>query len=286
MSFRTVVINKQSKLDYELNYLVVKNDTIVKVLINEITIIIVQNTLSTITTYLLSKLIENKIKIIFCDEKSNPCSELVGYYSNYSNFSRIKKQINWEDDRKNILWKYIIEQKILNSMNLMKINNKDVSIVVNYMQNVEVGDITNREGHCAKVYFNSLFGKDFARGAECSINKYLNYGYSLIASLINREIKIAGYLTELGIHHIGETNPFNLTYDLIEPLRALVDSFVVLNKVNDENYKKVFQNIFSYQVILNKKNIYLDNAIHLYVLNILAFLNNECDKVDFIEYGF
>ena len=72
-------------------------------------------------------------------------------------------------------------------------------------------DKTNREGHAAKVYFNSLFGKDFSRDNECNINKYLNYGYSIILSAVNREVKILGYLTELGVHHIGESNSFNLS---------------------------------------------------------------------------
>lgn len=32
----------------------------------------------------------------------------------------------------------------------------------------------------------------------------------------------------VGHHHIGESNPFNLTYDFIEPFRAVVDAWVFL----------------------------------------------------------
>lgn len=49
-----------------------------------------------------------------------------------------------------------------------------------YIEELEVGDVTNREGHAAKVYFNALFGKDFTRSRDCIINAALNYGYSLI----------------------------------------------------------------------------------------------------------
>ena len=30
-----------------------------------------------------------------------------------------------------------------------------------YIENIEINDVTNREGHAAKVYFNALFGKIF-----------------------------------------------------------------------------------------------------------------------------
>lgn len=31
-----------------------------------------------------------------------------------------------------------------------------------YIEEIELGDKTNREGHAAKVYFNALFGMDFS----------------------------------------------------------------------------------------------------------------------------
>ena len=31
------------------------------------------------------------------------------------------------------------------------------------MDEIEIGDKTNREGHAAKVYFNELFGMKFTR---------------------------------------------------------------------------------------------------------------------------
>ena len=285
MSFRTVIINNRSKLDYELFYIVIKNETITKIPIQEVSFLIINNVQSSITTFLLAKLVEFKIKVLFCDEKRNPCSELTPFYSNYSNFSRIRQQINWDQSIKDDLWCRIIKRKLFNSNLLLNKVNKFSHEIDGYLEHVELGDKTNREGHAAKVYFNSLFGNSFSRGQDCSINKFLNYGYAIIVSAINREIKMAGYLTEVGIHHIGETNPFNLSYDFIEPLRALIDSFVVLNKVNEENYKKVFQNILSQKVIFNSNEMYLENAIHLYILSLFAYLNDGKQPV-FIEYEF
>ena len=84
-------------------------------------------------------------------------------------------------------------------------------------------DSTNREGHAAKVYFNALFGKDFTRDKDCPINAALNYGYSIILSCFNREIVCSGYLTQLGLFHENMFNHYNLSCDLMEPFRPLVD---------------------------------------------------------------
>lgn len=285
MSFRTIVINNRAKLDYELNYLVVKNENVTKIPIKEISLLLINNVQSSITTYLISKLIENKTKVIFVNEKIDPTCELTPYYSNYSNYKHICQQVNWDSGLKNLLWQKIIKHKIYNSNMLLKKVNKYSSEINLYYENVAIGDTTNREGHAAKVYFNLLFGKNFSRGCDCQTNKFLNYGYSIIVSAINREIKMAGFLTEVGIHHIGETNPFNLTYDFVEPLRAFVDSFVVLNKVDEENYKRVFQSLLSEKVFFNNNEMYLENALRLYILSLLAFLNDGKAPI-FINYEF
>lgn len=288
MGFRTVVIKNKAKLEYTLNYLVIRGETEVKIPLSDINTLIIQNIQTCITSALIAKITSNKIKLIFCDEKNNPCSELVGYYQNYSNYSKIRQQINWEHDLKPYLWTLIIKQKILTELKLLIFLNKvEASEKLKiYINEVEEGDSTNREGHAAKVYFNSLFGKDFVRGSDTNINKYLNYGYSIIASAINREIKCCGYLTEIGIHHIGETNPFNLTYDFIEPLRVIVDYYVKCKNIDEANYKTILNSILSFKVTFNGNEMFLENAIHLYILNLLNYLNGSKKDPIFVEYEF
>ena len=98
-----------------------------------------------------------------------------------------------------------------------------------YIEELEVGDVTNREGHAAKVYFNALFGKDFTRSRDCVTNAALNYGYSLILSCINREVTAHGYITQLGLFHSNMFNQFNLSCDLMEPFRIIIDRWVYKN---------------------------------------------------------
>ena len=288
MAFRTIVINNRCKLEYSLNYLICRKETTnTKILIDEIKTIIINSTQVVITSCLLAECINKKIKIIFTDSKHNPIGETVGYYNNYYSYRKIKEQIALNCNTKNKLWKYIIIEKIKNQARnlLYKGHEKSYDMLINYASNVEIGDVTNREGHSAKVYFNSLFGTDFNRDLDIFINQALNYGYSIILSTINREVKALGYLTELGIHHIGESNPFNLSCDLIEPLRPLIDSLLIKGIVNEENYKSKYIELLSLKVKYNNRDVILDNAIHLYVEDMINFLNVENEeRIRFITY--
>ncbi len=82
---------------------------------------------------------------------------------------------------------------------------------IQYINEIEFGDVTNREGHAAKVYFNALFGMDFTRSAENVTNAALNYGYSLLLSTFNRCVVANGYITQLGLFHDNVFNQFNLS---------------------------------------------------------------------------
>ena len=258
-----------------------------KILINEIKTLVINSTQVSITTRLISELSKSKVKIIFCDEYHNPECEVVSYQNNFYSYRKIKEQISFDKKNCAFLWKMIIKEKIINQANNLKLASKEGSynMLMSYVDDVQDGDITNREGHSAKVYFNSLFGKSFNRNSDISINKYLNYGYSIILSTINREIKAFGYLTELGIHHIGESNPFNLSCDFIEPLRPLVDSLVIKKQVDDLNFKNAYIDLLTRLVCYNDKEIFLDNAIHLYIYDLFNYLktgNEDCIK--FISY--
>jgi len=287
MSFRTVVIKNRCKLEYSMNYLVYRGEEEKRINLNEITTLIIQSTQVCITSALLSKLIDSKIKVIFCDTCNNPQSELIPYYGSYNMRERIINQMNISKEIMNIVWKRIVEEKILQQAKNLKYKslNESYEKLIEYYKEVEEGDVTNREGHAAKVYFNSLFGTDFSRDKEININKYLNYGYSIILSAFNREIKNMGYLTEIGIHHIGNLNPFNLSCDFIEPLRPLVDYYVISDKLTDENFKKELINLLNIYVDIDDKKMILDNAIKLYIQSIFsALLENNVKKIKFIDY--
>ena len=190
MSFRTVVISKQSKISYKNRFLVVKQDVDEKYIhLSEIDTIIVDSIAVSISSYLLKELSENKINIIFCDEKHNPFGELKSFYSRHNSSKKIIEQIKWKNSSKDSLWKEIVKNKITNQALLLnKIKSKNYNLILSYVNEVKIGDKTNREGHAAKVYFNSLFGKKFIRNDDDKINAALNYGYAVLLSNINKEI--------------------------------------------------------------------------------------------------
>lgn len=277
MGFRTVVIKKRSKLDLKMNYLVCRNDEETRIYIPEISNLIIESTAVSLTCALISELVKNNVKIIFCDEKHSPESELVGYNINYNNSKKISWQIQWKEDIKGKIWQKIIQNKILKQKEFLQELNylKEAELLQLYQEDVELNDITNREGHSAKVYFNALFGFDFSRRDSHFVNSALNYGYAIILACFNREIVSNGYITQLGIWHHNEFNHFNLSCDLMEPFRILVDRKVYFLEDGDLNYKMKILEILDEKVKIDGKEQYLENAISQYCNSIFESLNKE-----------
>jgi CRISP-associated protein Cas1 len=286
MAFRTVVVTSRCKLEYSLNYLICRGEDEKRIAISEISTLIIQNVGVAITAALLSKLMEAKVKVIFCDPKSNPQGELVSYYDNVGNFDKIKTQLSWQEADKNRFWAAITREKIRNQRrNLISLSHPSESLLEEYANEVEPGDPTNREGHAAKAYFSACFGKEFSRDQPILTNAYLNYGYSIILSSLNRAVKALGYLTEFGLHHIGPTNPFNLSCDLMEPLRAFIDYQVLAKKVDESTYKTYFVSLLEKKVSYRGASMFLENALQSYAEGVILGVNTHSENgPDFISY--
>ena len=183
MSWRIVVISKRAKLDYQMGCMVVRNEEVTKIHLGEISTVLIESTAVSITTSLLSELMKKKIKVIFCDEKRNPSSELIGYYGSHDTSNKVRKQIQWSRNIKDAVWTEIVTEKIRKQKELLEYLGKEESgVLQSYLNEICWNDETNREGHAAKVYFNALFGVAFTRTEDCVVNAALNYGYSIILS--------------------------------------------------------------------------------------------------------
>lgn len=288
MSFRTVVVTRLSKLNYKNRFLVVKHENDEKYIhLSEIDTIIVDSISVSISTYLLKELSDNKINIIFCDEKHNPFGELSSYYSRHNTSKQISNQILWKQGDKDKLWTKIVKNKIFNQAQLLrKIHLEKYKLLNSYAEEVVSGDKTNREGHAAKVYFNLLFGKDFVRNNDDQINDALNYGYTMLLSTINKEVVSNGYLTQLGVHHKNEFNEFNLSCDLMEPFRVVIDNFVYFNNKQelDKNYKLDIVNILNNKYKYKNKAYILKDIIKMYVRSTLESIEEPENYEGFIYY--
>ena len=153
----------------------------------------------------------------------------------------------------------------------------ELALLSSYASDVQANDITNREGHAAKVYFNTLFGKEFSRSDENVTNAALNYGYSLLLSSFNREVVAAGYITQIGIHHDNMFNRFNLSCDLMEPFRPFVDRKVLELKPQkfEQQEKLELVNLLNQYVSFEGNKQYMNNALRLYAHSVFNALNEQ-----------
>lgn len=278
MSWRTIVISKRAKLDLQLGYMVVRSEEVTKIVLSEISTILIESTAVSLTTGLLAELSKRKIKVIFCDEKRNPSSELVSYYGSHDTSNKVRKQIAWKQNTKEAVWTEIVTEKIRKQKEILEILGKEESeILSSYIKEITWNDGTNREGHAAKVYFNALFGLDFTRTEDNYINAGLNYGYSIILSAFTREIVANGYITQLGLFHDNMFNQFNLASDLMEPFRVLIDQKVLQMKLIDFEHSEKMQlvDILNQEVLIDGKNQYVNNAIKIYCKSVFEALKQE-----------
>lgn len=287
MSWRIVVISKRAKLDYQLGYLVVRNEEVTKIHLSEISTILIESTAATVTTSLLAELTKKKIKVIFCDEKRNPSSELVGYYGSHDTSNKIRKQIQWSRHSKEAIWTEIVTEKIRKQKELLKnLGKEEAGLLESYLQEIGWNDETNREGHAAKVYFNALFGMTFTRTADCPENAALNYGYSILLSAFAREIVASGYITQLGLFHDNMFNQFNLGSDLMEPFRPLVDYIVrsLMPQKFEREEKLEILRILQQEVTIAGRREVVNNAIKIYCKSVFDALNeNDTSLIKFYK---
>jgi CRISPR-associated endonuclease Cas1 subtype II len=282
VSWRIVQITKRAKLDLKLNYLVVRADTVTRIHLSEISTVIIENTAVSITVALMVELAKRKIKVIFCDEKRNPLFENASYYGSHDTSLKIRNQLNWTKNIKNKVWTAIVKDKIRQQMeHLIMLEKEEYKMLQLYMEEVREGDITNREGHAAKVYFNSLFGMGFSRKNDNVVNAALNYGYSIILSAFNREIVSAGYVTQIGISHSNRFNQFNFASDLMEPFRILVDRVVydMPSDVFEKQEKIELIKILNKEVRINNRYELVNNAIKIYCMSIFDSLDQNDVKL-------
>lgn len=290
MSWRTVIIESQAKLDYKMGYMVVRNEDTKRILVGEIETLVLENPAVSLTGCLIEALIEKKVKVIFCNTKRNPVAELVPHHGSHDSSAKIRTQMDWTAEIKGIIWREIIIEKIRKQSEFLWDLNKsrEGELLDSYISQVELLDATNREGHAAKVYFNALFGMDFTRSALNPINAALNYGYSIILSAFNREISANGYLTQIGVFHNNMFNHFNLGSDLMEPFRILVDRIVYAEMPQkfEIEEKHALWKIMEMSVVIDGQSQSVSRAIKVYTRSVFDAINDSDPSViKFFERG-
>ncbi len=291
MSFRVLFIESNATLKCKLDNLIVNTkDKESWIPLDDISMIVLDNLKTSITSRLLCNIAKQNISLIICDQQHLP----IGFYSSYNNHSRsskiIGKQISIEEELKYAFWKDVIIAKLTNQRKVLeKImdDNEIVDKINGFILEVLPGDISNREAHGAKIYFNKLMGKSFSRGDNnILLNSGLNYGYTIVRSYISRLCVGYGLNTQIGFHHHNEYNRFNLVDDLIEPVRPIVDLHAYQLLRNCEyftsKHRESLVNILNHKIRFMGQNQYLSNMLEKYVISVVSGINDNCfEKVKF-----
>ena len=277
MGWRTVVVNTHSKLSYKNNHLIFKDASRTELIhLSEVDILLLETTDIVLSTMLIKRLVDENILVIFCDDKRLPTAYLMPYYGRHDSSLQLSRQITWNEEAKAQVWTTIIAQKILNQafyLGSCGFLEKSQSVIDLY-HGLDLFDPSNREGHAARIYFNTLFGNDFSREQDNDVNAALDYGYTLILSMFAREIVLSGCMTQFGLKHANQFNQFNLASDIMEPFRPIIDRIVYENRNSSfVKIKRELFTIFSDTFHYNDKDMYLTNIVSDYTKKVIQALN-------------
>ena len=284
MGYRIIYVEKCEYLRLYLDNLKVEinEKKEVNFPIADIQILVIDNYKSTLNIPLINKLTEYNVCTIICGIDHLPKSYILPINGNFASSGNLFKQIQWSQERKDYIHAEIVKHKIKNQIEILKENERGFGVTEKLYEFIDTtisGDQTNREGLAAKMYFRALFGSDFIRFEQDVVNAGLNYGYSVFRSLITSIIVAKGYIPNLGLFHKGKQNMFNLSDDIIEVFRPIVDNYVFNNMTEDILFKQSHRDeligLTNNKIMIDDRKQTISNAIGIYLDSIFKFMDGE-----------
>ena len=254
-----------------------------RVPIGDLYSVVVDNRQTLLSMGVLTQLAQAGVHVLLCDEKHLPCAELLPLAQHYRPLTVLQKQMELSQSFKDLLWQRIVTAKIQNqakTLRLVGANGSKAQKLEELALTVQPGDSGNREAQAAKLYFPALFGAGFTRTLDDVTNSALNYGYAILRSAVCKTLAGYGYSGILGLHHIGQGNPFNLADDLLEPLRPLVDLwtddhcddlFETLTRTN----RRELIDLVNHVIRLDGKKMRVRYAIDRYVKSLTSAIDHK-----------
>ena len=209
----------------------------VSIPIEDIGVIVLEAYQLSLSLKLLSRLLDNNVAVITCDDRKMPQGMLLNLDGNHVQQERFRTQIASSQPLKKQLWAQTVKQKIHNQGRLLvklglieKAYKNMPRNMLEWEQSVRSGDPDNYEGRAAAYYWRTIFKNkipDFTRyrGGNPP-NNLLNYGYAILRAVTARSLTASGLLPTLGIHHRNKYNAYALADDIMEPYRPYVDELV------------------------------------------------------------
>ncbi len=289
---QTIFFSKPCKLSLRLKQLVIEreNEATITRPIEDLSAVILENQQISITLPLLNELARNNVATIICDEHFMPAIMLAPLEANATQQEAYRYQMNATLPTTKRMWKEIVEAKIHNQERMLRSVNKDYSRLKPLYANVKSGDIENREGIAARLYWQELYGKDFIRDRYgSSPNDLLNYGYTILRSATARALMGAGLHPAFGLFHHNKYNPFPLADDLMEPFRPFVDSIVYklylegMTELNSSTKATLIQILYM-DAYMNGQNHPIQVALSISAASLLKVLKGDITHLNLPEF--
>lgn len=285
MAFRNLFIESDVHLSVKNEQLVLLKDEEYSFPLEDINSICLDSLKTNISTYTLKKIVEHDIILYICDEKHLPTGILLGI-NNYSRKLRnINRQLDMPKPILKRMWQDIVKQKIENQAITLKLiqDKSGYNSLMKLKDSVLSGDSTNIEARAASLYFKEIFGDGFTRRDNHFYNSALNYGYAIIRGMISRTLVMYGFELSLGIFHHNQLNNFNLSDDIIECFRPIVDLYIICNlEVKEELDSEAKRNIYriiNYTMKIDEKVYNISTAIENVVKSLATSFEKKENRI-------
>lgn len=237
----------------------------------------------TLTGQAIKTLADNGAVSVFIGEGFKPVSWLLPTHQtkNKSTTESQFEKFNNETFCKN-LWLRILQQKI-DGQNLT-------------VSDVHLGN-TEDEAVAARKYWKEYFkelgsrAKTRRQGTENGLNGLLDYAYTILTTAVCRSIIATGLVSTIGVKHKSRPSSQPLAYDLVEPIRPVIDTFVmkywkdqIIDGSLPEDWKTTVLSWMNEPVDIGKQSYSLLEGTTRYVSDVAAYIRNDRNDIRFISH--
>jgi CRISPR-associated protein Cas1 len=203
--------------------------------IEDIGVVILDHAQITITHHAIRALQKNKAAIISCDEQHLPSSLMLPIEGNTLQSKVYRHQLAASLSLTKGLWQQTVVAKIQNQIKVLELYGRSTKRLQVLIKRVGSGDPKNIEGQASAYYWARLLPGMKRDQDGDPPNNLLNYGYTIIRSMVARSLVASGLHPTVGIFHKNQYNAYCLVDDIMEPYRPFVDVLVMQIIEGNEN---------------------------------------------------
>ncbi|MCH2450237.1 MAG: CRISPR-associated endonuclease Cas1 [Gracilimonas sp.] len=269
---------------------------------------------TSLTYEVVKTALEHNIDIVFAEGDGAPIGRV--WHSKLGSTTKIRKrQLQASLNEEAVYWiKQWIADKIQNQIDFIKELKKhraaksdeiDTALDKLNSQKTKVeelegdtildiaGTLRGYEGTAGRVYFqllSSLLSKEYQfkgrsfRPAEDPYNAFLNYGYGILYSRIEKCIMIAGLDPYVGFLHRDDYNQTSFVFDFIEPYRPFVDLTIYRlfsgKKVSQDHYHEITNGI---GLTKEGKKLIVENFIQRFDVDKIRYRGRNQTRMNAIQ---